>query len=168
MENQSKERRLLQTKLSTSVFGSKFKVSRFTSFLSWTGMILCVMMMIVSLALLTIPNDLKKKHPRFVDDPKDFEGLNLLWFTMYGVGAALMKKKCEEGCGRRYENSKDHLLCRKWSRTFDHLFFGCFCDMDFNSNEELNSNSFNFNQCLISSHHVPEDSWHQNQESQLH
>lgn len=90
MENQSKERRLLETRLSTTVFGSKFKVSRFTSFLSWTGMILCVMMMIVSLALLTIPNDLKKKHPRFVDDPKDFESLNLLWFTMYGVGAVLM------------------------------------------------------------------------------
>ena len=53
-------------------------------------MILCVMMMIVSLALLTIPNDLKKIHPRFVDDPRDFDGLNLLWFTMYGVELLLI------------------------------------------------------------------------------
>lgn len=55
MTDQVKEK----MRLSTPVLGFKFKVTRFTSFLSWTGMIFCVLMMIGSLALLTIPTDVK-------------------------------------------------------------------------------------------------------------
>jgi len=55
MTDQVKEK----MRLSTPLFGFRFKVRRFTSFLSWTGMIFCVLMMIGSLALLTIPTDVK-------------------------------------------------------------------------------------------------------------
>jgi len=56
MTDQVKEK----MRLSTPVFGFRFKVTRFTSFLSWTGMIFCVLMMIGSLALLTIPTDVQR------------------------------------------------------------------------------------------------------------
>jgi len=55
MTDQVKEK----MRLSTPLFGFRFKVTRFTSFLSWTGMIFCVLMMIGSLALLTIPTDVQ-------------------------------------------------------------------------------------------------------------
>jgi len=56
MTDQVKEK----MRLSTPLFGFRFKVTRFTSFLSWTGMIFCVLMMIGSLALLTIPTDVQR------------------------------------------------------------------------------------------------------------
>ena len=49
----------MKEKLRLSVFGFKFKVTIFISFLSWTGMVFCALMIIGSLALLTIPTDAK-------------------------------------------------------------------------------------------------------------
>ena len=85
-------------KLSTSIFGLKFKVSRFTSFLSWTGMTFAVLMILASLALLTIPSDVKPlmqvlRYQLFLSDalPEDFDDqYQGLVYTMYGLGGALM------------------------------------------------------------------------------
>ena len=41
------------------LLGMKFKVFNFTSFLSWTGIVFCVLSMIGSLALLTLPTDVE-------------------------------------------------------------------------------------------------------------
>ena len=60
MSDEGKE---MRTKLTTTVFGFKFKVSRFTSFLSWTGMTSCVLMMLASLTLLTLPTDVEHWFP---------------------------------------------------------------------------------------------------------
>jgi len=85
-------------KLATTVLGFKFKVSRFTAFLAWTGMIACVMGMLVSLALLTIPTDVEPlmqalRYQLFINDalPEDFDDqYKDVFFTMYGIGGALM------------------------------------------------------------------------------
>lgn len=84
--------------LLTSVFGFKLKVSRFTSFLAWTGMITCVLMIIVSLALLTIPNDVKPfvevlRKQLDVNDalPDDYDNtFKDIFNKMYGYGGYLM------------------------------------------------------------------------------
>ena len=91
-------------RLSTPVLGFKFKVTRFTSFLSWTGMIFCVLMMIGSLALLTIPTDVEP----FVlalryelteggllgqtrDGPRIFDLVcRVIAYTMYAYGGILL------------------------------------------------------------------------------
>ena len=49
----------MEEKLRLSVFGFKFKVTIFISFLCWTGMVFCALMIIGSLALLTIQTDAK-------------------------------------------------------------------------------------------------------------
>merc|ERR1712126_9947 len=85
-------------KLETKVLGFKFKVSRFTAFLAWTGMIACVMGMLVSLALLTIPTDVEPfmqalRYQLFINDalPEDFDDqYKGVFFTIYGIGGALM------------------------------------------------------------------------------
>ena len=82
--------------LSASIFGIKFKVSRFTSFLSWTGIIFCVLMMIVSLALLTIPTDFEPflqilQYQLIINGvlPEDFDE-HYLGVFMYVLGGFLL------------------------------------------------------------------------------
>jgi len=92
-------------RLSTPVLGFKFKVTRFTSFLSWTGMIFCVLMMIGSLALLTIPTDVEPfvnalRYELFTeggllgharDGPRIFDIVcRVLAYTMYAYGGILL------------------------------------------------------------------------------
>ena len=84
MDNQVSGRRM-QIRLSTSIFGLKFKVSSFISFMAWTGMTFCVLMILASLALLTIPTDVKPSLPG-----GRYEENLPLFYTMYGLGAVLM------------------------------------------------------------------------------
>jgi len=84
MDNQVSERRM-QIRLSTSIFGVKFKVSSFISFMAWTGMTICVLMILASLALLTIPSDVKSTIEGF-----RYQQNLPLFYTMYGLGAVLM------------------------------------------------------------------------------
>ena len=67
------------------LFGLKFKVSSFISFMAWTGMTFCVLMILVSLALLTIPTDVKPSLPGL-----RYEQYLPLFHTMYGLEAVLM------------------------------------------------------------------------------
>ena len=77
----------MQIRLSTSIFGLNFKVSSFTSFLSWTGMTSCVLMLLASLALLTIPTDIM---PCMQAQGLRYQEYLPLFYTMYGLGAVLM------------------------------------------------------------------------------
>ena len=84
MDNQVSGRRM-QIRLSTSIFGLKFKVSSFISFMAWTGMTFCVLMILASLALLTLPTDVKPSLPGH-----QYEQNLPIFYTMYGLGAVLM------------------------------------------------------------------------------
>ena len=77
------------------ILGFEVSVSKFTSFLSWTGMSLSVLSIVGSLALLTIPMDVKpwmknffnKLHPDLSEnyasiDPYFYEGSSRMIFTM--------------------------------------------------------------------------------------
>ena len=86
MDNQVSGRRM-QIRLSTSIFGLKFKVSSFISFMAWTGMTFCVLMILASLALLTIPTD--GTFQLSLPDRRYEQNLPL-FYTMYGLGAVLM------------------------------------------------------------------------------
>ena len=86
MENQINERKM-QIKLSTSPLSLNFNEYGITSILSWTGMTSCVLMMLVSLALLTIPTDIK---PYMQAQGLCYQDYRQLFYAMYGVGAVLM------------------------------------------------------------------------------
>ena len=70
-------------KLWTSIFGHKFKVSRFTSFLSWTRMTSAVLMILADHYIWCQATD--ASLPEDFDD--QYQGLV---YTMYGLGGALL------------------------------------------------------------------------------
>merc|ERR1712126_446481 len=136
-------------KLETKVLGFKFKVSRFTAFLAWTGMIACVMGMLVSLALLTIPTDVEPfmqalRYQLFINDalPEDFDDqYKDVFFTIWywrsfdghvstSVADVLpaQKEEHEEGYRGCHEDIEGHLLHQECDRHFDiphgHQWFG--------------------------------------------